>query len=64
MHNVRLSKKGNEINEFIFETEQNIDARKMIFFELAKANMPIMGLRQLDASLEDVFMKVITKEEE
>jgi len=62
--NVRVSKKGDDINEFTFQMSEGIDARKMIFFDLAKAGLPIMELKPLDATLEDIFMKVISMKEE
>ena len=44
------------------ESQPNVDIRKMMFNELARKGYPIIGLRSMDMSLEDVFVQLITNE--
>ncbi|MEI6131704.1 MAG: ABC transporter ATP-binding protein [Bacillota bacterium] len=47
-------------NEFVFEVENDLDPRKTIFFELAKAGYPILELKPLGLTLEDIFLSVVS----
>ncbi len=49
--------------EFFVEADENVDVRERLFFGLAKANLPIMGLSSMDLSLEDIFLKLTTEDE-
>ena len=40
-----------------------MDIRKAMFYALAEKNFPLMGLEAIGASLEDVFIKLIDKED-
>lgn len=53
-----LMQKGDNF-EFAFEIENGVDARKPIFFELAKAGYPILELKPMGLSLEDIFLSVV-----
>lgn len=53
-----------EICDYIIETDKDIDVRKPVFFELAKVGYPILELKSLDMSLEDVFLRIVTEEKE
>ncbi|MEI6602460.1 MAG: ABC transporter ATP-binding protein [Clostridia bacterium] len=55
-----LMQKGDHF-EFAFEIEQGVDARKPIFFELAKAGYPILELKPMGLSLEDIFLSVVNE---
>ncbi|NLD87848.1 MAG: ATP-binding cassette domain-containing protein [Clostridiales bacterium] len=48
--------------EFVVEADPNVDVRKPMFFALAKAGYPILMLKPLDMSLEDIFLKLTTEE--
>ena len=56
--------KAENINDFILEIEKDRDVRRPIFFELAKSGYPILGLKPLNMSLEDVFLQLTTEEKE
>ena len=47
---------------YIIESSPSIDVRKIIFNALASRSWPMMGMEPLEAELEDVFIKLITKE--
>lgn len=48
--------------DYLVESLPNVDIRKMMFGLLAKKGWPILGLRSMDMSLEDVFVQLITNE--
>lgn len=50
-----------ELSEFIVESREDVDVRKSLFFEMAKYNYPIMELKLLDSSLEEIFLNIISK---
>ncbi len=54
--------KNEDVVEYIVETEKDVDVRRPIFFELAKLGYPILELKSMDLSLEDIFLQIITEE--
>ena len=54
------------LDEGIYEvkTELNTDIRSEIFSLAAKYNWPLVGLQQVESSLEDVFKQLTLKEVE
>ncbi len=48
---------------YILETNPAIDVRKIIFNALAKHSWPMMGMENVEAELEDVFVKLIQSTE-
>ena len=44
--------------EYLVETAEHLDARKLIFQALAKAGYPVLLLKNQDLSLEDVFIQL------
>lgn len=48
---------------YVIESDKDIDIRRPLFFAMAKAGYPIIELRTMDMTLEDIFLKVITVEE-
>jgi ABC-2 type transport system ATP-binding protein len=57
-----ISQKEEGAWDYLVESQPNVDIRKMMFNELAKKGWPIIGLRSMDMSLEDVFVQLITNE--
>ncbi len=57
-----LAQKEEGAYDYLVESQPNVDIRKMMFNELAKKGYPIIGLRSMDMSLEDVFVQLITNE--
>ena len=45
--------------DFLVEAKPNVDVRKPMFTALAKAGYPILQLKSMDLSLEDIFMKLV-----
>ncbi|MBR5539716.1 MAG: ABC transporter, partial [Clostridia bacterium] len=58
-----LSEREGDSVAFAIEAESGIDIRKALFYALADKNWPLMGLEAIGMSLEDVFIKLIDKEE-
>jgi ABC-2 type transport system ATP-binding protein len=50
--------------DFRVDAEGGADLRKDVFRALASADLPILGMRTANLSLEEVFLKLTTKEEE
>lgn len=57
-----LSSKEPGSYDYLVESQPNVDIRKMMFSTLAQKGWPIIGLRSMDMSLEDVFVQLITNE--
>lgn len=45
--------------DFLVEARPNVDIRKPMFAALAKAGYPILQLKSMDLSLEDIFVKLV-----
>lgn len=56
--------KDKEIINYIIESDKNIDIRRPLFFAMAKAGYPILELKSMDMTLEDIFLSVTTEEKE
>lgn len=59
-----IKSKMNEKNKFEIQCGKNIDIREDLFKVMALNNWPILELRPCGMSLEDIFLKLTTKEEE
>ncbi|MBP3481558.1 MAG: ATP-binding cassette domain-containing protein [Clostridia bacterium] len=57
-----LSSKESGSYDYLVESQPNVDIRKMMFSTLAQKGWPLIGLRSMDMSLEDVFVQLITNE--
>ena len=57
-----LGQKEPGTNEFLIESQPNIDIRKPLFRLLSDRGWVLMGLKSMDMSLEDVFVSLITNE--
>lgn len=47
---------------YVLETDPSIDVRKIIFNALAKNSWPMVGMENLEAELEDVFVRLVQGE--
>ncbi|NJD01650.1 MAG: ATP-binding cassette domain-containing protein [Ruminiclostridium sp.] len=56
--------KEKDVLSYIVESDKEIDIRKPLFFALAKVGYPILELRSLDMTLEDIFLQIVTQEKE
>ncbi len=58
-----LSERDGDACAFAVEAKPGIDIRKAMFYALAEHGMPIMELSPIGMQLEDIFMKLVEKEE-
>lgn len=58
------SDKDKETLSYIVESDKEIDVRKPLFFAMAKLGYPIIELKSLDMTLEDIFLQIVTQEKE
>jgi len=49
---------------YIVESDKEIDIRKPLFYAMAKLGYPIIELKGLNLSLEDIFLQIVTQEKE
>jgi ABC-2 type transport system ATP-binding protein len=58
------AEKEKEAYSYIVESDKEIDIRKPLFFAMAKLGYPIIELKGLNLSLEDIFLQIVTQEKE
>lgn len=56
--------KEKDVLSYVVESDKEIDIRKPLFFAMAKLGYPIIELRSMDMTLEDIFLQIITQEKE
>lgn len=49
---------------YIIESDKEIDVRKPLFFAMAKLGYPIIELKGVGMTLEDIFLQIVTQEKE
>jgi ABC-2 type transport system ATP-binding protein len=57
-----LGKRDTDSISYIIESEEKVDIRKTLFFNLAKSGWPLVGLEGMELNLEDIFIRLIDKE--
>lgn len=64
---VKYLETGTKIKEdeysYIVEADKDVDVRKPLFNQLAQQSFPILELKSLNLSLEDIFLQLTTNEE-
>jgi ABC-2 type transport system ATP-binding protein len=50
--------------DFLVEAKREHDIRKGIFYAMSRADFPILSMRTMDLSLEDIFLNLTTDEKE
>lgn len=59
-----IGKQDSDSISYLIESDERIDARKPLFAALASKGYPLIGLEGVEMSLEDVFVRLISKREE
>ena len=54
-----IEKNEDGTKQYMIESEDGVDLRKVLFTELAKENITIFEMKKADSTLEDAFMKII-----
>ena len=58
-----LAEREGDSVAFAIEAKSGIDIRKALFYALAEKHWPLMGLEAIGMSLEDIFIKLVDKED-
>jgi ABC-2 type transport system ATP-binding protein len=58
------AEKERDCFSYIIESDKEIDVRKPLFYAMAKLGYPILELKGLNLSLEDIFLQIVTREKE
>ena len=53
-----------ETVDVLIEAEPNLDVRRDVFFALSDTKMPILTMRPMDMTLEDIFLQLTVNEKE
>lgn len=56
--------KSGGVVSYRVESEKEIDVRRTLFFAMAKLGFPIIEMKAVDMTLEDIFIKLVTVETE
>lgn len=59
-----IEEKSGSIVSYKIESEKEIDIRRTLFFAMAKLGFPIIEMKAVDMTLEDIFIKLVTVEKE
>lgn len=54
--------KEKDIINYVVESDKEMDIRRPLFFAMAKAGYPILELKSMDMTLEDIFLQLTTDE--
>ena len=57
-----FQEKDNGLNIFNIENDPDQDVRKQVFFEMAKNSWPIIEMKSLDPTLEEIFLQVTSSQ--
>ena len=58
----KLSERERGSAAYIIESDKDIDIRRPLFFALAKIGCPILDMRSMDFSLEEIFLELVASE--
>lgn len=60
VRHVALLGEKKDAADYAIESEVGLDIRKVLFRTLAEKNMPMIGLKTFELTLEDIFMKLVS----
>ena len=55
----KLGKRDTDSVSYIIESEERVDVRKPLFYALARASYPLIGLEGDELNLEDIFIRLV-----
>ena len=58
----KLNDRERGVSTYIVESDKDIDIRRPLFFALARISSPILEMRSLDFSLEEIFLELVASE--
>jgi len=58
-----IIEKEDGITIFEIENKTGEDVRRQVFFEMARSSWPIIEMKSLDPTLEDIFLQVTSNQQ-
>jgi ABC-2 type transport system ATP-binding protein len=58
----KLNEKETGVVSYMVESDKDVDVRRPIFFAMANLGCPIVEMRSLDMSLEEIFLELVASE--
>ncbi len=59
-----LGKRDTDSISYLIESQDRVDIRKPLFYALSSKGWPLIGLEGVELSLEDIFIRLVGKEQE
>ncbi|MDD4493918.1 MAG: ATP-binding cassette domain-containing protein [Eubacteriales bacterium] len=59
-----VNEKQQDVVSYSIESDKEIDIRRSLFFAMAKLGYPIIEMKSVDMSLEEIFIQLVTVERE
>ena len=59
-----LAERDGDAYSYMIESDNGIDIRKKLFYQLVERNWPLIGMESMGMSLEDIFISVVDHSEE
>jgi len=57
-----IGEKEKDVVTYVIESDKDVDVRRPLFFAMAKAGYPIIELKSMGMTLEEVFLQVVTED--
>jgi len=57
-----IGKRDTDSVSYMIESEENVDIRKPLFWTMSKNGWPVVGIEGMELNLEDIFIKLIDKQ--
>ena len=58
----KLADRERGVASYLVESDKDIDVRRPLFFALAKIGCPLLEMRSMDFSLEEIFLELVASE--
>lgn len=59
-----IDERQHDVVSYLIESDKEIDIRRTLFFAMAKLGYPIIEMKSVDMSLEEIFIQLVTVERE
>ena len=59
-----LGRRDTDSFSYMLESEDKVDIRKPLFYNLARSGLPLIGLEGMELNIEDIFIRLIDRDKE
>ena len=59
-----LGRRDTDSFSYMLESEDKVDIRKPLFYNLARSGWPLIGLEGMELNIEDIFIRLIDRDKE